>query len=111
MEEKAARDKIADEISIVRGTFYGSAGIVARIVFLFIANLLLARYLGPDKYGAWSLCFLLITLGNALVIMGFDRSVSRFIGNFRGQAKDEEVLETVDAGIALSLGASVLPSL
>ena len=49
MEERAVREKIADEISIVRGTFYGSAGIVARIVFLFIANFLLARYLGPEK--------------------------------------------------------------
>ncbi|MBN2121169.1 MAG: oligosaccharide flippase family protein [Candidatus Omnitrophica bacterium] len=105
------KEKLVEEISVVRGTFYGSMGVASRIIFLFLANLILARSLGPASYGVLSLVFLIVTLGNAIVIMGLDRGLSRFIGRFRADNQKDALAHTVKSGIVLSGGLSILFSL
>jgi O-antigen/teichoic acid export membrane protein len=102
--------ELRDEVSILRGIFYGSTGLTARILFLFLANLFLARGLGPESYGIWSLTYIILSLGNAIILLGLHRGISRFIGKYRGSEESDRISATINTGLFLALSASFVIS-
>jgi len=107
---KSNYELIIDENSVFRGTFYGTIGILYRVLLLFLTNLILARVLGAKLYGIWSLNFVIMTIVNAIGLMGLDQGLSRFIGKYQGEEKIEKVIDTVNTGIVLVLIVSLLSS-
>jgi len=110
MERDESKHNLSEEISIVKGTFYGVLGVICRIGFLFLVNLFLARELGAEDYGIWSLNFIILGFGNVLALLGIERSLGRFIGKYRGQKEKEKVVQTVNVGIILTLTCSLFIS-
>lgn len=45
----------------------------------FVIQLLIARYLLPEEYGAWAYVLSLVVLGETLTTLGLDRGVGRFL--------------------------------
>jgi len=103
-----AKKNVKEEMSIVRGTFYGSLGVFSRIVFLFLANLILARCMGARDYGIWALNFIIITLGYGIVFLGLERGIGRFIGKCRGSKEYGKITIIISDGIVLIFLASFL---
>ena len=105
------KEEIKDEISLVRGSFYGSSGIISRIIFLFIVNILLARKLGPTNYGIWTLNFLILSFSNIISFLGLNRGVSRIIGYYRGQRKLGEINTIIGTSLTLGIGTAIFLSM
>jgi len=95
--------ELRDEVSLARGSFYGASGVVFRVVFLFLANLILARKLGAGSYGVWALNFLILSFGNVISFLGLNRGLSRFIANYRAERKLAEIDKVIGSSLFLSI--------
>jgi O-antigen/teichoic acid export membrane protein len=111
MNPEISKKDLIEEISIVRGTFYGSIGVISRVGFLFLVNLFLARGLGVEFYGIWSLNFIILTFGNFLVLLGLEKGISRFIGQYRGSGKKQGINQIINSSIILVLLSSLTASI
>jgi len=112
-KEKSSRTQelsLADEISTLRGTFYGVAGTLTALGIGFLANLILARNLGAEAYGVWSLALLTMVFANMISSMGLRQGVSRFIGKYRGSDAKEKISSIIRTSISLILPACLLIS-
>ncbi len=54
-------------------------GLVVRIILVMLFELLCARYLGPEKYGTYTLLFTIIVIISTIPTLGLIQSTRRFI--------------------------------
>jgi len=76
--------ELSNEISAIKGIFYGVLGTFIRVLFGLIINIILARILGKEDYGIWVLSNLLIAFIIMISMCGFSEGIPRFIGRYRG---------------------------
>lgn len=74
-------------------------GLVIRIALIMLFEILAARYLGPEKYGTFSLAFTIIIILSTIPTLGLIQSVRRFIALF----KDQDDLSKVKGIVHLSM--------
>ena len=71
---------------------------------LGLGNLiLLARFLGADKYGLFSLGLSVITIASIISMFGVGYGVTRFIPYYRGENRDDKVRNTIWFGLKFTL--------
>lgn len=109
---RANKLDLSNEFSVVRGTFFGIIGTVAGTGLGFVAQIVLARALGPDEYGIWALTVLILNFCVMIAGLGLRQGITRFIGLHRGNQNVAGVayVAWVGLGIVLitSLGMSLL---
>jgi len=108
--ETTAPLDLSDEVSVLRGTFYGAIGAVVGTGLGFIANLLLARALGSYGYGAWSLGILVLSFSGMFASLGLRQGITRFVGLLRGGGETEKISSSVMASLLIVLLGSVAVS-
>ncbi|RJP25489.1 MAG: flippase [Candidatus Abyssobacteria bacterium SURF_5] len=84
-----------------------AGGIISRLAFVAF-NIIAVRMLGKEKFGLWSLIFVLLGIGYAIVDFGLDPLTIRDIARNRSNLK--EYLSTL-FGIKLCLSLLALPVL
>lgn len=70
----------------LRAVKWNYLGVVARIVSQLIAQIVLARLLGPEAFGLFALAFIVLSVGNLLVEMGLGSALVQ-----KKQLTDEDV--------------------
>ena len=100
-----------DRDSAVNTLFKGGAvlffGLVFDLGISFVAQLLIARYLGAVNYGAISIGTALLTMGSVLVIMGLDTGIARYMPRYDDSAAKQGV---VLSGLGLALPTAFVVS-
>lgn len=87
--------------------------LVGRFIALglnFVVQLLIVRYLAQSDYGAFAYALSLVALGEAMVTLGLDRGVGRFLAIYDEQRDNRRLLGTLAliAVTVLSLGLAVV---
>jgi len=86
------------------GIFFG--GILISKALFYVYRLIVARGLGPEVYGLFSLCFALVSLITALTVFGLPNAIERYLPY---HIKDKErVKGIVVFSLKLSLTASLI---
>jgi len=60
-------------------------GLIVRIILIMLFELLCARYLGPEKYGTYTLLFTIIVVISTIPTLGLLQSTRRFIALYYDQ--------------------------
>jgi O-antigen/teichoic acid export membrane protein len=100
--------------SITRGQLRGSSLLlVGRFIALglnFLVQLLIVRYLTQSDFGAFAYALSLVALGEAMVTLGLDRGVGRFLAMYDEHGDHRRLLGTLVliAVTVLSLGVAVV---
>ena len=81
------------------------------IFAMLIISIVLARYLGTDKYGVYSLMMWLLTLSYLVANLGFPEMVKRFVAEARGQRKSRTVKGMIQLSFMFVIPAVLLVSL
>jgi O-antigen/teichoic acid export membrane protein len=76
----------------------------------FVLAVLLARLLGADQYGLYSIALTVATLGSAFSVIGLDSALVRYIAIYRRRGERPGVLGTLRVGLGLPMLASLVPA-
>jgi O-antigen/teichoic acid export membrane protein len=60
-------------------------GVFLSKLFTYLYRIVIARYLGPEVYGIFSLAFIIISLAIAISSLGLGEGVMRYISYYRGK--------------------------
>jgi O-antigen/teichoic acid export membrane protein len=77
----------------------------------FVLAVLLARILGADAYGLYSIALTVATLGAAFSVLGLDSAVVRYVAIFRRREDRPGLLGTLQAGIGLPMLAAAVAAI
>ena len=102
--------KVAEEAA--KGSFHLFIGKASSTVISTIASILLARLLGPDNYGLYSIALVLPGLFVGVVKLGLGPALTHFAARLRAERKLKEVSKFIETGllfeIIVSLSVSIL---
>ena len=86
MNIKTPSDSLASAESInqttkkhLRGSTLLLAGRIIAMVANFAVQVLIVRYLSKSDYGAFAYAISLVSFGSSLVVIGFDKAITRFL--------------------------------
>jgi len=89
------------------------AGIVFVGVFVskalpYVYRVMMARWLGPEQYGLFSMAFSAFMIAMFFGKLGLPQGINRFISKYRGVGDDPRVRGTIRSAFQITLPASVL---
>jgi len=94
-----------------RGGFFLFLGNTSSTIIMAVAAILIARLLGPENYGLYSLAMIAPSFLVAFSDLGISPSLTRFCARFRSEGKDRKVVGLIKAGITFNFISAVLLSL
>jgi len=65
--------------TIAKGALIIFAGMLISKIFTYLYRILLARGLGPEAYGIFSICFAIVACLSTVALLGFPSALERFI--------------------------------
>lgn len=104
MEEK--RDAAVKVVA--KGAIFVFVGIFLSKVFTYLYRVLIARTLGPEQYGLFSLGFAVFMTGMLVGKLGIPQGINRFVSKYVGMEDEGRVRGTILAGIDIVLPVSLL---
>ncbi|MCX7514601.1 polysaccharide biosynthesis C-terminal domain-containing protein [Frateuria hangzhouensis] len=75
--------------SALRNTLFSSAGIYTEYVLGMLTSILIARHLGPQSFGIYSLVIWLVSVGMTMTNAGSASAAIKFVAEFRGSGREE----------------------
>jgi len=79
----------------VRGSLFLFIGYFSSLVILAIGSIIVARLLGPDGYGIFSLAFVVPTLIYGLIDPGVGAALTRFCAKFKSENREDLIIQTI----------------
>ena len=86
-------------------------GIGGRIFFLgarFCTTILITRTIGPEQYGIFALAVTIITVIDALTLMGLEPAMVKFVAQYKAQNDIFHVKGTICLGLGICLFSSLV---
>lgn len=80
----------------LRNTFFSSVGLYTEYVLGMLTSIIIARHLGPDEYGAYSLVIWLVAVGVATTNSGTASAAIKFVAELRGSGRTEMIPALLD---------------
>jgi len=80
----------------LRNTFFSSVGLYTEYVLGMLTSIIIARHLGPDEYGAYSLVIWLVAVGVATTNSGTASAAIKFVAELRGSGNLEMIPTLLD---------------
>lgn len=80
----------------LRNTFFSSVGLYTEYVLGMLTSIIIARHLGPDEYGAYSLVIWLVAMGVATTNSGTASAAIKFVAELRGSGNPEMIPTLLD---------------
>jgi len=93
-----------------RGGYHLFVGNVLSTIILVITSSLIARFLGPDNYGLYSLVLSVPSLFIGLVDFGIIAAITRFSAEFRAAGRTSDVKRVIKSGIIFQLVVGLIAS-
>jgi O-antigen/teichoic acid export membrane protein len=75
--------------SAIRNTLFSSVGIYTEYVLGLLTSILIARHLGPQNFGSYSLIIWLVSVGVTMTNAGTTSAVIKFVAELRGSGREE----------------------
>jgi len=94
-----------------RSSFFLFLGKTSSTVIMAIASILVARLLGPENYGLYTVAIIAPSFLIALSDLGISPALTRFSARFHSEGKDRRVISLIKAGIIFKFVFSLLLSL
>lgn len=82
--------------AIVKSSIFVFIFLVFSKIVAYIYRIVLARYFGPDIYGAFSLAVMVSGFFVLFSVLGFDEGLLRFIPFFRGKKDEKSIYEVLN---------------
>ena len=98
-------------IGVAKGGGITLAGKMFTNVIRLVTAFLLARLLGAEQYGMYQLSLNVITLVAGVVLLGFDRALTRFMAISIARREDNKTWGILQLGIGIPLLLSVLTNI
>lgn len=76
----------------LRNTLFSSVGIYTEYVLGMLTSIIIARYLGPGDFGAYSMVVWLVAMGVAITNSGTASAAIRFVAEMRGSERPELIV-------------------
>ena len=73
----------------LRNTLFSSAGLYTEYVLGMLTSIIIARHLGPDHYGVYSLAIWLVAVGVAFTNSGTAGGAIKFVAELRGAERED----------------------
>ncbi len=89
---------------IAKGTALFASGTVFGLGLNYLYGILLARLLGADEFGLFSLGLALFNILTVLAIAGVDNAALKFVADQKAQGSHDRISGVVRAALLLSLG-------
>lgn len=109
---------MSDESDIVqiaeysaRGGYYLFLGNTLSTGILAISSIIIARLLGPENYGLFSLVIVVPSLFIGLVNFGITSAITRFSAKFRSEGRNPEVRSVIKTGLFFELAVGIIASI
>lgn len=86
-------------------------GIGGHIFFLgtrFCTTILITRTIGPEQYGIFALAITIITVIDALTLMGIEPTMIKFVAQYKAQNDISHVKGTICLGLGICLFSSLI---
>jgi len=97
--------------SSARGSFFLFLGRTSSTIIMAIASILIARLLGPENYGLYTIALIAPSFFIALCDLGISPALIRFSAHFHSKSKDRKVAGLIQAGIIFKFISSLILSL
>ncbi|GAB4293406.1 MAG: flippase [Ignavibacteriaceae bacterium] len=88
---------------IAKGGLIGMSGSLFLKPVNLVTGIILARYLGVESFGLYSLGLSFVTILNVITNMGFNQAIVRFISVYKSQNRIPEIRGTFLSSITISL--------
>ena len=98
-------------IGVAKGGGITLAGKLFNNVIRLVTAFLLARFLGAEQYGMYQLSLNVITLVAGVILLGFDRALTRFMAISVARRDNEKTWGIIQLGIGIPLLLSVLTNI
>lgn len=94
-----------------RGGFFLFTGNALSLIILAIGSIIVARLLGPDNYGLYSLSLVVPSILAGFTDFGISYALTRFSAKFRAESKSDLVASILKSGLLFKLIIGILMSL
>ena len=94
-----------------KGSFFLFLGTTSSTIIMAIASILIARLLGPENYGLYTVAMIAPSFLIALSDIGISQALIRFSAHFHSKGKDQKVVGLIKAGIVFKFVLSLILSL
>lgn len=109
---------MSDESDIVkiaeysaRGGYYLFVGNILSIGIMSVGSIIVARLLGAEDYGLFSLLIFVPSLFIGLIGFGIDSAITRFLAKFRTEGKNPDVGGVIKTGLCFKLAVGIIASI
>ncbi len=92
----------------VRGGFILFVGDAVSTFILAVGSILVARFLGPEYYGVYSVVLAAPAVFNSLIMLGLDEAVIRFSARLRSENRPKQLLSFMKSAITFRLAVSLI---
>ena len=93
---------------LVRGGLWAGSGRVVAALFGFLGNILLARLLDPEAYGAYFMALGVVTLAATVGVLGLDRTAVRLLATAVAEERSESLRDLVGKFVGLALVGGIV---
>ncbi len=97
-------------ISVAKGGGWLAAGDLVNYVARFVAALVLARFLGADGYGLYTLTVSLLFLASGLGNLGLDATMERYTAVLTHRGDSRGMWGTLQLGLGITIVSSIITS-
>lgn len=102
----------AEYVSLIaKGAGIVFVGTVVSGGLRYLFQVIVARHIGVDLFGLFSLGLAIFSIAQAMTSLGMGRGVVRYVALYQGKGDLRRVKGTIYFAVALSLGGSILASL
>lgn len=97
MSKKSSDEEINFELrAIAKSSVFVFIFLVFSKIVAYFYRIILARYFGPEVYGAFSLAVMVSGFFVLFAVLGFDEGLLRFISIYRGKKQNKKIKEILD---------------
>lgn len=96
---------------IVKNTIYNFLVKAIALAFGFVASVVVARFLGPEKYGVYSFVIWLLGTVGLLVNLGIPTTITKYVSEYWGRKDFSAIASILNRLLRVELIAGVLVSL
>lgn len=86
-----------------RGGFFLASGTAIATVILAIASILIARFLGPELYGQYSLAFVAPQIFYLVTDLGINQGITKFAAELRSKGEINRIPRIIKHGLILRI--------
>jgi len=93
-----------------RGGYYLFVGNTLATVILVVSSIVIAKLLGPEDYGLFSLVLVIPALFIGLIDFGINSAITKFVAEFRSEGRISDAKLVIKSGLYLVLTLGVIAS-